>query len=61
MFLLRFISSNDKSFYKITAESSMYLRYFKYKIIIEFTVLETYICLVSHNFSRIHRISYESP
>ncbi|KAL2724355.1 mitochondrial glutamate carrier 1 [Vespula squamosa] len=61
MFLLRFILSNDKSFYKITAEPSMYLRYFKYKIVIEFTVLETYICLVSHNFNRIHRILYESP
>lgn len=33
--LLRFILSNDnKSFYKITAESSMYLRYLRYKIVI---------------------------
>lgn len=34
MLLLRFILSNDKSFYKITAEPSMYLRYLKYKIVI---------------------------
>lgn len=37
MLLLRFILSNDKSFYKITAEPSMYLR--RLRRFIEFIVL----------------------